>query len=143
VVELDSDIFNQTAKKGELTMRRAYISGLLACIAALAGATQVFSQPVCKPVLAFDNVQFSGMQPPTLQRKWTAVVSVDATGCAADATGYFEVVFSGLKEVGPTIEFRERFKWAAPSVKVATLFGADEAVERYGIDNITVCPCAH
>jgi len=142
VVELDSDIFNQIAK-GRITMRRTYISGVLACIAALTGITQAFGQQACKPVLAFDQVQFSGMQPPTLQRKWTAVVSVDATGCAADATGYFEVVFSGLKEVGPTIEFRERFKWVAPSVKVATLFGADEAVERYGIDNITVCPCPH
>jgi hypothetical protein len=133
---------NQIAK-GRTNMRRAYTCGVLACIAALISSTQVFGQQVCKPILAFDDVQFSGMQPPTLQREWSAVVSVDATGCAANATGHFEVVFLGLKEVGPSIEFRERFKWVAPSVKVATLFGADEAVEQYGIDNITVCPCAH
>jgi hypothetical protein len=37
-----------------------------------------------------------------------AVVSVDATRCAANATGHFEIVFSRLKEIGPDIEFREQ-----------------------------------
>jgi hypothetical protein len=80
--------------------------------------------------LAFKEVRFSGMQPPTLQRKWTAVVSVDATGCAEKSAGYFEIVFTRLKEGAPDIEFREQFKWLPPSVTVAVEFWADEIMSR-------------
>jgi hypothetical protein len=93
------------------------------------------------PHLAFKEVHFSKMQAPTLERKWTAVVSVDTSGCAANSSGYFEIVFTRLKEIGPDIEFREQFVWLAPSVKVGVDFAADEAVGRYRIDNITPCPC--
>jgi hypothetical protein len=123
-------------------MHRSCMFGFLAGIAGLTSVIQVFGQQVCKPTLAFEEVQFSEMQPPTLERKWTAVVSVNATRCAANSTGYFEIVFSRLKEIGPDIEFREQFKWLPPSVKVAVDFWADEAVERYWIDNITACSCA-
>jgi hypothetical protein len=68
-------------------------------------------------------------------------VSVDTSGCAANSSGYFEIVFTRLKEIGPDIEFREQFVWLAPSVKVGVDFAADEAVGRYRIDNITPCPC--
>ena len=117
--------------------------GLLAGAAWLIGVAQVLGQQVCKPSLAFKEVQFSEMQPPTLKRTWTAVVSVDAAGCAANSGGHFEIVFSRLKEIGPEIEFREQFKWQPPSVKVAVDFWADEAVERYRLDNITPCPCSN
>jgi hypothetical protein len=123
-------------------MHQTCIFGFLVGIAGLTAVTQVLAQQVCKPALAFKEVQFSGMQPPTLQRKWTAVVSVDATSCAENSTGYFEIVFTRLKEGAPDIEFREQFKWLPPSVKVAVDFWADEAVERYWIANITPCPCA-
>jgi hypothetical protein len=111
-------------------------------MAGLTSLTQALGEQVCRPSLAFEEVHFSGMQPPALQRKWTAVVSVDATGCAGGSTGYFEIVFSRLKEIGPEIEFREQFKWLSPAVEVAVDFAADEAVERYRIDNITSCACA-
>ena len=117
--------------------------GLLAGAAWLIGVAQVLGQQVCKPSLAFKEVQFSEMQPPTLKRTWTAVVSVDASRCAANSRGHFEIVFSRLKEIGPEIEFREQFKWLPPSVKVAVDFWADEAVERYRLDNITPCPCSN
>ena len=117
--------------------------GFLAGIAYVMSVTQVPGQEVCKPVLSFKEVRFSEMQPPTLQRTWTAVVSVDASGCAAGSTGHFEIVFSRLKEIGPEIEFREQFKWLPPSVKVAVDFWADEAVERYWIDNVSPCSCVH
>jgi hypothetical protein len=81
------------------------------------------------------------MQAPTLERKWTAVVSVDTSGCAANSAGYFEIVFTRLKEIGPDIEFREQFVWLPPSVQVGVNFAADEAVGRYRIDNITPCSC--
>jgi hypothetical protein len=105
--------------------------------------TQVLAQQVCKPAMAFEEVQFSGMQPSTLQRKWTAVISVDATRCAKNSTGYFEIVFTRLKEGAPDIKFREQFRWVAPSVTVAVDFWADESVERYWIGNVSPCSCVH
>ena len=60
--------------------------GVLAGIAYLMSVTQVLGQQVCKPSLAFKEVHFSEMQPPTLKRTWTAVVSVDTAGCAAIQT---------------------------------------------------------
>jgi hypothetical protein len=68
-------------------------------------------------------------------------VSVDASHCSSNSGGYFEIVFSRLKEIGPEIGFREQFIWLPPSVIIGTDFAADEAPERYRIDNITTCPC--
>jgi hypothetical protein len=123
-------------------MYRACILGFLVGIAGLISETQVLAKQACRPALAFKEVQLSGMQPPTLQRKWTAVVSVDATSCAEKSVGSFEIVFTRLKEGAPDIKFREQFKWLPPSVKVAVDFWADEAVERYWIDNVSACSCA-
>jgi hypothetical protein len=91
--------------------------------------------------LVLKDVQFSEMRPPTLVRRWTAIVSVDASRCTTRA-GYFEVGFSRLKETAPELEFRERFIWSAPLVKLAVDFAADEAVEAYWIDKVYACPCA-
>jgi hypothetical protein len=123
-------------------MYRSCISGSLAGIVGLIGVTQAVGQQVCRPTLAIKEVHFSEMQPPTLERKWTAVVSVDASRCAANSGGSFEIVFSRLKEMGLEIEFRAQFIWLPPAVKVGVDFWADEAVEQYWIDNVTPCPCA-
>ena len=82
------------------------------------------------------------MQPPTMQRKWTARVSVDASRCAANSTGTFEIVFTRLQEFGPDTQFSESFIWAAPDVAVAVTFAPTEAVQDYRIGRITACPCA-
>ena len=95
----------------------------------------------CRPTLAINDVHFTEMQPPTLSRTWSAVVSVDAAHCAAKATGTFEIVFVREKETAPDLAFRERFVWRAPSVKVQVDFAADEAVQSYRIDNVTACDC--
>src|SRR5262245_6412015 len=123
-------------------MYRSSLSGLLAALAGLLGATQALGQQACRPALAVTEVQFSGMLPMTLQRKWTAVVSVDASRCAMNSAGYFEVRFARLTEYGVDIEFSEEFLWLTPSVKVSVDFGADEAVERYWISNVSACPCS-
>jgi hypothetical protein len=123
-------------------MNRSRIPALLAAAIPLICVTQAAGQQACRPTLAFAEVQFSEMQPSTLERKWTAVVSVDASRCAANSAGSFQVVFSRLKEIGPNLEFREQFTWRPPSVTLAVDFAADEAVERYWIANITPCPCA-
>jgi len=122
-------------------MYRSCIPEFLAAIIGLLSVTQAVGQQECRPTLAFREVHFSEMQPPALERKWTAVVSVDTSRCVANSEGYFEIAFLRQKETGPEIEFRERFTWLSPSVKVEVGFWADEAVERYRIDNIAPCRC--
>ncbi len=123
-------------------MFRSCMAGFLAGIIGLISVTQAASRQICRPALAIKEVQFSEMQLPKLERKWTAVVAVDASGCVANTAGHFEIGFSRLKEIGMELEFREQFIWLSPSVKVAVDFWADEAVERYWIDNISPCRCA-
>jgi hypothetical protein len=122
-------------------MVRSFASGLLAGVIGLISVTQAVGQQVCRPALAFTAVHFSEMQPPTRERRWTAVVSVDTSRCAANSAGYFEIGFLRLKEGAPDIEFRKQFIWSLPSVNVAVDFWADEAVERYWFDNIAPCRC--
>ena len=94
-------------------MDRSCIACLLAGGIELVGATQAVGQQSCKPTLAFKQVQFSGMQPPTGERKWTAVVSVDASRCTNDCRIFRDRVLAA-KEDGGEIEFRERFQWSSP-----------------------------
>ena len=123
-------------------MYRSCLSGLAASIVGLAGMTQALGQQPCRPALAIKDVQFSEMQAPTWERKWTAIVSVDASRCTTNSTGSFEIVFSRQKENGVEIEFSEKFTWSSPAVTVAVDFWADEAVERYWIRNVSACVCA-
>lgn len=127
-------------------MHRSCTPGLLAAMVGLASLTQAVGEPLCKPTLAFKDVQFSPMQPPTMERKWTATVTVDASRCVANSAGYFEILFSRLKETGPDIDFRVELMWFSsewvPPLKVEVDFWADEAVDGFWFDNITPCPCA-
>ena len=121
-------------------MYRSYTSVLLAAIIGLVSVTQAVGQPICRPALAFKEVRFSKMQPPTLERKWTAVLSVDASRCAT-TSGRFGIVFSRLKENGLDIDFQEQFVWEPDLVEVSVDFWADEAVAEYRLSNIAACPC--
>ena len=123
-------------------MYRSCLSALAAGVVGLIGATQALGQQLCRPALAIKDVQFSQMQAPTWERTWTAVVSVDASRCAMNSTGSFEIVFSRTKENGVEIEFSEKFTWSSPAVTVAVDFWADEAAERYWISNVSACPCS-
>jgi hypothetical protein len=125
----------------KIIRRAAFRRALVASLVATVGAAHSAGAETCRPALAFTQVRFSPMKPPTLQRRWTAVVSVDVSSCAAGTAGRFEIVFTRLKEVAPDLEFREQFSWQAPSVEIAVDFWADEAVERYRIDNVTACAC--
>jgi hypothetical protein len=122
-------------------MDRSRMSGFLTGIIGLISVTQAVGQEPCRPALAVKDVQFLQMQPPTLKRTWSAVVSVDASHCAANSSGTFEIVFTRLKETAPELDFREQFTWRPPAVNIALDFAADEAVQRYRIDNITPCAC--
>ena len=122
-------------------MYRTSVLSLLAVSISISCVTQTFAQQTCKPALAFKHVRLSEMRPPTLERNWTAVLSVDASRCATK-TGLFEIVFSRLKENAPDIDFREQFEWRPSSVEVSVTLWADEAVEGYWINNVAACPCA-
>jgi hypothetical protein len=123
-------------------MCRTFISSLVASALALAGVAQAAGQAVCRPRLTVTGVQFSEMIPPTMERKWTATVMVDASRCMANASGYFDLGITRLKENGYEVDFRVKLIWRAPSVKIGVDFWADEAVERYWIENVTSCVCA-
>jgi hypothetical protein len=122
-------------------MCRSAIIGLLSGGIGLIGITQAFCQQLCKPKLEITEANFSGMQKPTLERKWTAVVTIDTSRCAANS-GKFEIGFERLKENGPDVDFREEFEWVQRSVTVSVKFSADEAVAHYWIDRVEPCPCA-
>ena len=128
--------------------KRSCTSAFLATTIGLIGATQAIGENLCWPTLTVSEVEFSAMMSPTLERTWTAVVSVDASGCTDNAKGYFEIVFTRLSENAPDLEFRKQFIWSAPSfvwqmpsVGVGLTFAANEAVAQYRIENITSCQC--
>jgi hypothetical protein len=121
-------------------MNRSCIFGLLAGSIGLVGVAQAAGPQTCRPALAFKEVRFSEMQPPTMERKWTALLSVDASRCAT-TSGRFGIGFSRLKETGPEIDFQEQFMWKPVSVKVSVDFAADEAVEGYWLNDVASCPC--
>ena len=128
--------------------KRSCTSAFLATTIGLIGATQAIGENLCRPTLTVSEVEFSAMMSPTLERTWSAVVSVDASGCTDNAKGYFEIVFTRLSENAPDLEFRKQFIWSAPSfvwqmpsVGVGLTFAADETVAQYRIENITSCQC--
>lgn len=120
-------------------MYRSCLFGILAGGIGFVSATQAAEQ-TCRPALAFKEVWFSPMRPPTMERKWTAVLSVDASRCATTA-GRFGILFSRLKENGPEVDFQEQFMWKPALVEVSVDFWADEAVEAYWLNDIAPCPC--
>ena len=89
-------------------MSRSAVGVCMAGVMGLVGVAHAADPHLCRPTLKFENVAFSGMRPPTLERKWSANVSVDASHCAANATGRFEIVFLRLKETAP------EFIWFLP-----------------------------
>ena len=128
-------------------MKRACAS-VLATTIGLISVRHAIGENLCRPDLTINEVEFSTMMPPTLERTWSAVVSVDASTCTADSKGSFEIVFTRLSENAPDLEFRKQFMWSAPSfvwqvpsVGVGLAFAADEAVEQYRIENVTLCVC--
>ena len=122
-------------------MYRPCISALLAGILGFIGVTQAVGREVCRPALAVTEVKFSKWRLPSMERRWTAVVSVDASRCAVNTGGYFEIGFSRLKENGIEVEFREQSIWLPLSVKVSVDFWGDEAVEAYWLDYVAPCSC--
>jgi hypothetical protein len=104
------------------------------------GTLQAFAQPTCKPALAFTDARLSEMRLPTLQRKFTANLSVNAMQCATTSGG-FEIAFSRSNENAPDAYVKERFTWHPGSVVVSVDFWADEAVNHHWLSDVEACPC--
>jgi hypothetical protein len=121
--------------------KRSCTSAFLVTIIGLISVPQAIGENLCRPALTFNEVEFSAMMPPTLERTWSAVVSVDASACTANSKGYFDIIFTRLSENATDLEFHKQFVWSAPSVSVGLAFAADEAVAQYRIENITPCVC--
>jgi hypothetical protein len=126
---------------GEALIGRAWASLLLGLAIALV-LTPTAAQEVCRPILAVTATRMSELQAPASGRLWFAAISVEASGCAADATGHFDVVVSRAKENAPEVVFRERFVWQRPSVTIGIDLAVDEAVADYRVDQVTPCPCS-
>jgi hypothetical protein len=120
-----------------MSIRTAYS---LAALCLLSGATQSVAQQACKPVLEIKETRLSAMKPPTLERRWVAELSVDASPCAAQA-GRFQIGLTRLTEGGPDLQFTETFEWRPGTLEVSINFWPDEAVQDYWIANVVPCPC--
>src|ERR1700746_2615732 len=106
----------------------------------LRSATQSWSQPVCRPTLAFTEAHYAPMKLPKRERTWTVAFTVDASPCAVQS-GNFSLLFTVWKENAPDIEFVETFQWS-PDLNVITKeFWIDEAVGSYKVNDITPCTC--
>lgn len=123
-------------------MYRSCMLGLLAGTIGLPSLAHAAGQQTCRPALAFQEVRFSEMRPPTMERKWTAVLMADASRCST-TSGRFEIAFSRRKETGVEIEFQDQFMRKPGLVEVSIDFWADEAVAGYWIHNVAPCPCRH
>jgi hypothetical protein len=115
---------------------------LVASIIHLSGDPS-FANEVCKPDLTFKSVKFSDAQ--NLQRKWTAVLDVNAARCATNF-GRFEVRFLREKENALELDFAEGFMWHTGELKTGQIeisieFWIDEAVQHYAIDYVAPCAC--
>ena len=122
------------------TMRTCTVAILVAMVQ-FSGVTDGTAQNLCRPALTLSEVQLSPIRTPKLQRSWTAVVTVDASECAVNSGGQFDIVFTRLSENAPDLEFRQRFAWSTFLQNIALDFAADEAVAEYRIENITPCVC--
>jgi hypothetical protein len=122
-----------------LAMRRSRLT--FAVTLTLIGVTPAIAQNLCRPTLTINDALLSPIEPPNLQRKWSAIVTADASECAVNSGGFFDIVFTRLSENAPDLEFRQRFAWSPFSVNVAIDFAVDEAVGQYRIENVTACVC--
>jgi hypothetical protein len=121
-------------------MRGAFISALTALPLILTSAAQSWSQPMCRPTLAFTEAHYASMKLPRLERTWTVAFTVDASHCATHS-GSFSIRFTLWKENAPDTEFVETFQWKPDLNVISKEFWVDEAVGAYRVSEFDPCPC--
>jgi hypothetical protein len=123
-------------------MRGAFIPALTAVPLILMGATQSWSQPICRPVLAFTEAHYAPMKLPKLERTWSVAFTVDASRCAAQS-GTFSILFTVRKENAPDTEYIETFQWVPDLNVISKELWIDEAVGAYKVNDIAPCTCSN
>jgi hypothetical protein len=123
-------------------MRCAFIPALTAVPLILMGGTDSWSQPICRPTLAFTEAHYAPMKLPKLERAWTVAFAADASPCVTQS-GTVSILFTVWKENAPDIEFVETFQWAPDLNVISKEFWADEAVGAYKVNSITPCACSN
>jgi hypothetical protein len=121
-------------------MRAALIPALTTVPLILMSAAQSWSQPICRPTLAFTEAHYAPMKLPRLERTWTVAFTVDASRCATDS-GSLSIQFTLWKENAPDTEFVETFQWKPEFNLISKEFWVDEAVGAYRVSEIEPCPC--
>jgi|SRR5581483_3009608 len=107
---------------------------------AFANVAPALAGSVCRPALAFRQVRFSPIDLETMQRRWAATLSVDASSCAT-ASGSFEILFALWSETAPDDELVRAFTWKPGLIEVTVDVTADEAFGGYWLQGIGPCPC--
>lgn len=115
---------------------RCLAFGLIALVA----ATPATAAPLCKPALAFQHVSFSPIDYETMQRRWSATLSVDASPCAT-TSGRFEILFALWSETAPDDDLIRTFTWTPGATTATVDVAAHEAIGRYWLQTIAPCPC--
>jgi hypothetical protein len=123
-------------------MRGAFIPALTAVPLILMGAAESWSQPICRPTLAFTEAHYAPMKLPKLERTWTVAFAVDASPCAAQS-GTFSILFTVWKENAPDTEYIETFQWVPDLNVISKEFWIDEAVGAFKVNDITACSCSN
>jgi len=103
--------------------------------------TQSWSEPQCRPTLAFTEAHYAPMKLPKLDRTWTLAFTVDASPCAT-SSGSFSILFTVWKENAPDVEYVETFRWSSDLNVITKQFWVDEAVGSYKVYEIAPCGCS-
>jgi hypothetical protein len=109
-------------------------------LGALVCAMQATAAPICKPHLAFRQVNFSPINYETMERRWSATLAVDASRCAT-TSGRFEILFVLMSETAPDDDLTRTFTWAPGLIDVAVDLTANEWFDGYWLQGIAACPC--
>jgi hypothetical protein len=88
------------------------------------------------------QAQLSEVDHSTAERRWTALLSVDASRCVPGASGSFQLALLRLKKNPPDLALRERVAWQRPTATAEVPFAADEAVGPAWIEEVSPCACA-
>jgi hypothetical protein len=131
-------LFREERSMGARKSAILFLAGLAGIITT--ASAQTLAEPICRPVLTVTAAKLSEMVAPSLERKWRAEVSVDASRCA-NASGHVEIGVIRAKENAPDEEFVVPFTWQAPSTQVSIDLWADEAIEGHWF-NISPCACS-
>jgi hypothetical protein len=131
--ESSPSIVNAGARRGRTAC------AAVACWMLLFNAAQAAPVIACKPLLSTRDVRIA-RESPVLPYDWKVTVLADAKHCAT-RSGMFEVDFILTRELGPDVQFTERFRWTEGRFEISIEFAGDETVLDHRIGFVAPCVC--